>query len=370
MALVSLDFKKIFILIILLRFLYSEPGSSIGFCDFGSKYVSGWIPTTLVAILTVITILSFLYFFSTFLGGYGARLKIQLKEEFVQVAITIFLISSIVLILKPSCDLLQNVGEILGQTGDPFQQSELYLQSLLIKGINLYTEGYLYEVRFLILGKLAQNVPKLEFWKWEAGSKIAGLAISCESGATSTPFISLLMTLDSILNALITVAYSSFYFLLIILGFAKEYAFQIILPIGIVCRVIPQTRRASDFFIALSIGLYIFLPALLMMNAYIASNIKSIQLETPQSAKDLQDYLSPISQAFNALNIGISAINIFKVFDFNQFLQEIAWYDFFAFFMLGMDIALVTAFIETLGNALSIGFGSLTTRLREAYAPG
>jgi len=358
-ALVFLNFKKIFISIILLRFLYSESGSSIGFCDFGSKYVSGWIPTTLVAILTVITILSFLYFFSTFLGGYGARLKIQLKEEFVQVVITIFLISSIVLILKPSCDLLQNVGEILGQTGDPFQQSELYLQSLLIKGINLYTEGYLYEVRFLILGKLVQNVPNLEFWK-----------ISCESGATSTPYINLLMTLDSIINALITVAYSSFYFLLIILGFAKEYAFQIILPIGIVCRVIPQTRRASDFFIALSIGLYIFLPALLMMNAYIASNIKSIQLETPQSAKDLQDYLSPASQAFNALNIGISAINIFKVFNFNQFLQEIAWYDFFAFFMLGMDIALVTAFVETLGNALSIGFGSLTTRLREAYAPG
>jgi hypothetical protein len=38
--------------------------------------------------------------------------------------------------------------------------------------------------------------------------------------------------------------------------------------------------------------------------------------------------------------------------------------------MLGMDIALVMAFVETLANALSIGFGSLTIRLREAYAPG
>jgi hypothetical protein len=248
---------------------------------------------------------------------------------------------------------------MLGQTGDPFQQSELYLQSLLIKGINLYTEGYLYEVRFLILGNLLTNIPEFGFWKLE-----------CTGGATSGPYVSMLSVLDTLLNTFITVAYSSFYFFLIVIDFAEKYAFQLILPIGILCRVIPQTRRASDYFIALSIGLYIFFPALLMMNAYIAKNVNAPQLETPSSAKDLQEYLSPASQVFNVVNIGISAINILKVFNFNQFLQEIAYYDFLAFFMLGMDVTLVMTFVETLGNALSFGFGSLTTRLREAYAPG
>jgi len=355
-ALASLNFKT-FIFVALLGIVYAQSS----FCEFGSSYISSWIPITLLTILTVITILSFLYSFSRILGSYGAKLKIQLKEEYVQIAISIFLISSIVLILKPSCELLQNVGETLGQKGDPFMQSEQYLQSLIINGISLYLEGYLYEVRFLVLGVFVANVPEAQ---WFGGT------ITYGGKETLAPYMSMLLRLDDILNAFILVGFASVYFLYLVVDFTEKYAFQLILPLGIICRVIPQTRRASDFFIALSIGLYIFFPALLMMNNYIFSKIAPLQLEFPQSAKDIQSFLSSDIQGVNIINLGLSALNIFEVFNFNQFLQKIALYDFFTIFMLGMDIALVMAFVETLGNAISIGFGSLTTRLREAYAPG
>jgi hypothetical protein len=365
--LVSLNFKKIFILIAFLGVSYANSDSSTAFCEFGSKYISSWIPTSLIVILTVITVLSFLYSLSPFLGGYGRRLKIQLKEEFVQVAISIFLISSIVLVLKPSCDLLKSIGSMLYQPGDPFLQSEIYLQFLLIKGINLYAEGYLYEIRFFILSNLVGNVPQLG---WISQGESSQVALKFGGIPTSGPFISMLNTLDSIINAFVTVAFSSIFILLLIVEFSEMYAFQLILPLGIICRVVPQLRRGADFFIALSIGLYIFLPALMIMNSYLTTKVISFQLETPQSAKDLQEYLSPTSQVFNSLNIALSTLDFMKVLNFNNFLQEIAWYTFFAIFMLGMDIALVMAFVETLANALSIGFGSLTIRLREAYAPG
>jgi hypothetical protein len=356
---------KIFIFVVLLGMVYAQP---ISFCDFGSSYISSWIPITLLAILTVITILSFLYSFSRILGSYGAKLKIQLKEEFVQIAISIFLISSIVLILKPSFDLLLNVGETLGQKGDPFVQSEQYLQSLIINGISLYLEGYLYEVRFLVLGTLAANLPE---WNPKLFERGGGKVFFNYAGeATSMPYASMLMTLDNILNVFILAGFASVYFLYLVVDFAEKYAFQLILPIGIISRVIPQVRRASDFFIALSIGLYIFFPALLIMNNYIFSKITPLQLEFPSSAKSIQDFLSSGTQGLSITTLGISALNIFEVFNFNQFLQKIALYDFFTFFMLGMDIALVMAFVETLANAISLGFGSLTTRIREAYAPG
>jgi hypothetical protein len=321
------------------------------YCNFGSEYVSGWAPVSLLVILTVITVLSLLYSLSPFLGVYGRKLKIQLKEEFVQAVISIFLISSIFVILKLFCDI---------SSGDPFQQSEGFLQRLLIKGINLYVEGYLYEVRFLILGTLFENVPPLQ-----VGLQSGGLACG---GVTSTPFINLLVTVDTIINGFITISYASIYFILLVLAFAREYAFSVILPIGIICRVIPQTRRAADFFIALSIGLYIFLPAILLMNDSLVQQIKPQQIETPPAAKDLVSYLSSFQYISNTLLV--SAINIFKVGDFSNFIREVAWYYFFAVFMLGIDISLLTTFVETLGNALSIGFGSLSTRMREAYAPG
>jgi hypothetical protein len=361
MALVSSKFKIFIVLFSLFEPFYAE--SNINFCSFGSEYVSGWIPTTLLVILTVITILSFLYSFSILLGSYGTKIKINLKEEYVQAAISILLISSIVLILKPSCDLLQSIGGQLGQAGDPFLQSELYLQSLLMKGINLYVEGYLFEIRFLILGKFIEVTASNN---WGKGS----VKIGYSGGALSGPFVSMLNTIDQIINLFITVAYSTIYFLLLVLQFTQLYAFQLLLPMAILLRAIPPIRRGADFFIALSIGLYIFFPALLLLNSYIFSNVNVVKIETPQSAKDLQTYLSDVTQTFNANSIGLSALEFWKVYEFNQFLQEIAWYDFLSIFLLGMDMALVTTFVETLGAALSSGFGSLTTRLREAYAPG
>jgi len=363
----SSKFKKIFILVaFLLRFLYADSS----FCSFGSKYIGEGIQPALLTILTVITILSFLYSFSPLLGGYGVKLKIQLKEEYVQLAITLFLISSIAFILPMLCSMLQYVGALLGQSGDPIMLSELFLQSLLVDGIKLYEEGYKYEIRFLILGKLVEAFPEIELLSKEEASGWLGwnVKIGIESQTLAGTFYDMVTTLDTVLNTLITVAFSSFYVLLIILEFVKEYAFQIILPLGIIFRVIPQTRRASDYFIALSIGLYIFLPALLIMNYYLYQNIQPFSVEK-STAQPIQELLAPLTSIAIWQQV-LSTLNIFEVLNFNNFLQQIARYDFFAFFALTMDMMLVTTFVDTVSEALSMGFGSLTTRLREAYAPG
>jgi hypothetical protein len=363
----SSKFKKIFILVaFLLRFLYADSS----FCSFGSKYMVDWIQPALLTTLAVITILSFLYSFSLFLGSYGVKLRIQLKEEYVQLAITIFLISSIAFILPMLCNMLQYVGALLGQSGDPIMLSELFLQSLLVDGIKLYEEGYKYEIRFIILGKLVEAFPEIELLSKEKSSGWWGwnVEIGIKSQTLVGAFFDMVTTLDTLLNTLITVAFSSFYVLLIILEFVKEYALQIILPLGIIFRVIPQTRRASDYFIALSIGLYIFLPALLIMNYYLYQNIQPFSIEK-STAQPIQELLAPLS-SIEIWQQALSTLNIFEVLNFNNFLQQIARYDFFAFFALTMDTMLVTTFVETVSEALSMGFGSLTTRLREAYAPG
>lgn len=364
-------FKKIFILIaLLLRLFYADSS----FCSFGSKYMSNWVQLqTILAAVAVITILSLLYSFSPFLGSYGVKLRIQLKEEYVQVAITIFLISSIAIILPMLCSMLEYVGALLGQKGDPIMLSEFFLQSLLVDGIKLYEEGYKYEIKFLIVGKLVEAVPEIQLYNKPFGGSegslwVGNVKLGIESGALVDPFADIIMKLDDLLNTLITVAFSSFYILLIILEFVKEYALQIILPLGIIFRVIPQTRRASDYFIALSIGLYIFFPALLIMNYYLYQTIQPFSVEK-STAQPIQDLLAPLN-SIDILHQLLSTLNIFEIFNFNNFLQQIARYDFFAFFMLGIDITLLTTFVETVGEGLSIGFGSLTTRLREAYAPG
>jgi hypothetical protein len=364
----SSRFKKIFVLVaFLLRFLYADSS----FCSFGSEYIGDGIQPALLTSLVVIAILSILYFFSLFLGSYGVKLRIQLKEEYVQLAITIFLISSIAFILPMLCGILEYVGALLGQRGDPIMLSELFLQSLLVDGIKLYEEGYKYEIRFLIFGKLVEAIPEIKLWSIRS-QPVSYLGISLDvgigGGTMIGPFSSMILTLDTILNTFITVAFSSFYVLLIILEFVKEYAFKIILPLGIIFRVIPQTRKASDYFIALSIGLYIFLPALLIMNYYLYQNIQPFSVEK-STAQPIQELLTPLSSIAIWQQV-LSALNIFELLNFNNFLQQVARYDFFAFFALGMDATLVTTFVETVGEALSMGFGSLTTRLREAYAPG
>ena len=370
MALDFSKFKKIFILIaLLLRFFYADSS----FCSFGSKYMTDWVQLqTILAAVAVITILSLLYFFSPFLGSYGVKLRIQLKEEYVQVAITIFLISSIAIILPMLCGMLEYVGALLGQKGDPIMLSEFFLQSLLVDGIKLYEEGYKYEIKFLIVGKLVEAIPEIELYNKPFGGEsswwLGNVKLGTSSGALVDPFAEMIMKLDDLLNALITVAFSSFYILLIILEFVKEYALQIILPLGIVFRVIPQTRRASDYFIALSIGLYIFFPALLIMNYYLYQTIQPFSVEK-STAQPIQNLLAPLN-SIEVLHQLLSSLNIFEIFNFNNFLQQIARYAFFAFFMLGIDITLLTTFVETVSEGLSMGFGSLTTRLREAYAPG
>lgn len=337
--------------------LILDAAASFEYCAIDSAgYIGNWMPLVTLVLVATISILSLLYSISSLLGGaYGRRLRIYIKEEALQVVISLVLLSAIFAVLTPACKTLTYLASSAGFEGDPIRASQMFLNELLFKGVQLYARGYIFELMFISVGGLFQTVPSMTLMG----------EIKCE-GFSYGGYADFAMTVHSILDTFISFAYLTLFFWYLVLEFTRLYAFNLLLPLAVLLRSFSPAREGSDFFVALAIGLYIFLPAMVLMDAYIVNNIKPLDIHLTPTGDDAGLYNFFAAPLGAATKLGFSAF-FSDLFHFSRYLQEVAYFDFITVFLMGLNLVLLNSFVDGLARVLSAGFGSLTTRISEAY---
>ncbi len=210
-----------------------------------------------IAGLTILT--SFSILIILFVIGYGfgmEELKILSKDEMYQLLVTIILIA----LLVSAEGFLNSFSESLGSyTGETKTIQLLALDSLNDS-----------------MGNSMQILSELRTFSQEIGFQatqstycnLLGSGIfTSPCGAYNTPLPSIAVA--SQMLSLSLAEFGSLYFL-ITLG--MNYAFNFILPLGLILRTLKITRGAGAFFIALGICLYFILPlSILSLNLLIGS---------------------------------------------------------------------------------------------------
>ncbi|MEM0149652.1 MAG: hypothetical protein QXW10_02030 [Candidatus Micrarchaeaceae archaeon] len=104
-----------------------------------------------------------------------------------------------------------------------------------------------------------------------AGLKIGAVAVSVAFNYALSPILNELQQLITLLSA----ALVSVFVQAALLQVVALTALPIILPLGIILRILYPTRRLGGFLIAVAIGVYVVLPLSYLLNAYMMSSYYS-----------------------------------------------------------------------------------------------
>ncbi|MFH8119819.1 MAG: hypothetical protein QXS37_03385 [Candidatus Aenigmatarchaeota archaeon] len=248
---------------------------------------------TLVLLLMVV-IIGFIYMLSKILKELSGIARAELSQLYISVFIGIFSI----LLAQASCEILSSYIEnkygIIGPGGH-FFVAYSYMNSLVMgeKG-GVVTSTQLFATAF-----------SLSF-----ASKLFKLS---ESGLELKPFAVLeffVIGIKFILNLFYSFLIISLQIQAISIYAAKEYSFSLFLPIGLILRVIPITRSAGSFLIALAFGLYVVWPTLFVFEYDVTQEI--LKLKGEEVGKEVESFFEENPQALFNKNDPSHTIEVLK----------------------------------------------------------
>ena len=237
-------------------------------CGLGSDYLS-WMPIIALALLSVTLFLSLLYMFGRAFGRreWEALAKTELYQTAIA-AVWVVMISAFALsACSVSCGLTGGKG--------PFASALTYLNNIQ-ENIRTVTEGFLNAAMKLRIGA-AIAIPGgggSNTWRPYAGCSI--VADNLEQLAVMlTPFIGSLIVQK------------------ISLSIIAAFVFKLLLPVGVILRIVPFARETGALLLAVAVALYIVLPltylfALRATLGVISPNVPTISMLdcTAQSATE------------------------------------------------------------------------------------
>jgi len=210
------------------------------------SFAASWTGTAAIAIVTSAVILAIVYMLG--LGFDINELKFLAHEEFYQLLVTIVMIG----VLAGSQAWLDGLTPGLGLSGMSLQDGSI---SIISAELSNHKAAYNALMDFsIVLGKQSS---KSYYCSLEG---VGFTAAPCNSfraltSPVSMSFQALSMSITE-LNSIYT-----------LLNFSKQYAFVLLLPLGILLRTFKITRGAGGLFIGLGVALYLFLPiAVLFMS--------------------------------------------------------------------------------------------------------
>ncbi|MEM0124423.1 MAG: hypothetical protein QXF41_02690 [Candidatus Micrarchaeaceae archaeon] len=143
-----------------------------------------------------------------------------------------------------------------------------------------------------------------------AGIKLDAIAVSVAFNYALAPILKELQQIITLLSA----ALISIFVQAALLQVIALTALPIILPLGIILRVLYPTRRLGGFLIAVAIGVYVVLPLSYLLNAYMMNSYNSDFNATSLSQVEMQsNSLSSSIGSYSAYNSSLS-LNLFNGF--------------------------------------------------------
>jgi hypothetical protein len=202
-------------------------------CTLASDYVS-WVPIVGIVILSVLLLLAIIYMLSRLFNKreWEALAKTELTQTFAAVIWIVIIAAFAAFTCSVACSITKDTN--------PFTTSLDYLNNL--RGI---LESRINEL--LVVAKDIRIKTAIMYW-------LPGVAIKPFDGCAviANNLESFTAILAPFIGSIMVQQYA--------LSLAQNLAFTVILPIGIILRIIPYAREIGAFLIALAVALYIVLP--------------------------------------------------------------------------------------------------------------
>ena len=202
-------------------------------CALTSEYAQ-WIPIVAIAIALSFLIISVIYMLAKILRKieWEALAKTELYQTVVALIWVIIIAAFATASCTASCQVTNN--------DNPFTTAINYLND----------EQAILAERISSLQEIAKNIRIQTALMYTVGTGQVMPYSGC--GSISQNFETLAMMLGPFIGSLI--------FQMFALTFIQNIAFSLLLPIGIILKILPFTREAGAFVIAIAVSLYIILP--------------------------------------------------------------------------------------------------------------
>ncbi len=307
-------------------------------CVSPSDWLGSWQGLSLIGILTSYFVISLLYMIGTYMGN--PWLVARAKNELYQVFITALFLASIILLVTTLCSLnFSDFGLNVG--GNMFDVAEFFLLWLRDK------------TAVVLGGVLGMSNIVMMLSSFTGGLPITFVTV------IMSPFagLSALMTiLNFLVNAvaiclLVTIAQ------IVVLKIINVGMLSILLPIGVVCRSFPITRKFGGALMAIAIGLFVAYPFMLMLNFVVLGQPTSVE-----SVSVWRDVLEALKSSIPSIavsavtgNIMVAVFTIESLiadFFLSRAISQIATVIFAAFLLPAINSIIIIAVVRDLSRAL------------------
>ena len=280
-----------------------------------------------LAIMLTVVLISLVYMASQI--SQSEKLEVWAKDELFQLLISILLVTLVAGLAIGACEFSKTyMGWVTGQTRyenvSPFLNAYKYLDSLINRqGLSL--------AKNIVKSGINEQLKGTKYIFWGL-PLTGGCGIAYEASRKARASQKELMV-DLMMPAMVSLELQKN-----LLMFAETIGMAVLLPFAVVLRIIPFTRDAGNFLIALSLGVYVVLPATYVLNGYAAVEITSgmacndNDCNDPQTVtgaicdplfrQDLCNIGSIIPQAILLPNVSIIILTAF-VMGFNKALKSI-----------------------------------------------
>ncbi len=282
---------------ITLPVFFAIPGAALTFIGFG--------------LMLSVIVTAFAWMISEF--AQLAELKAWARTEAYEMFITALIVGGVVGLAM----LIETMANALigGGAGSVtfFTYAELYLETMFTRLLNAYTTMLGFEVIIGLLSTLGIGImfPETVLWGVSVGvTPLAGLQMVSNAQ---------ILLIDTIGMALASVVAQQ-----ALLEFIKGTMLKFFLPLGLVFRAFPISRKLGSTVIAISIVAYFVFPMTLILNSYMLSSYEPSRIFAYRSIEDICEDINSPAAAQDAADEGKQARNDY----FGNWQQTDWWKEF------------------------------------------
>ncbi|MEW6329292.1 MAG: hypothetical protein AB1468_04195 [Candidatus Micrarchaeota archaeon] len=263
--------------------------------------LADWVPVGIISLLVSFAIVALIYMIAEFLRS--AELNAWAKNEVYEVMMTAFIVGMVLVLFG-----MVN-GLAYALVGDNiYTRSVEYLNDVAEHLISFappggfYWELLFYDEMIGFLASLSAGLSVIPVWLLVLGGSFnffAGFGILNEALVT--------------LIDLVAILHISNEAQIVLLQFIEKEMFRFFLPLGIILRTFPVTRRIGSTIIAVAVTFYIIYPlTLLMINKPMWDGVKDAMEGTSDEIRvfneDTNDQITPVIDSFTVEITPVSAV--------------------------------------------------------------
>lgn len=255
-------------------------------CTDPRQWLAGWQGLALIALVISYLIVSLYYMIGKMISSPVVEAKA--KNEFYQTFMTTIMAAFLVGMVPVLCAFnLRDVG--IRMDGNLFYVAEFYVTWVVHKAMLVLSQ-------VIDWNHIVSIASSLGMGRTVYGVSITNSPLSGFSALTNVVNILMSSTMIAVL-----VAFAQ----LVVLKFIYAGMFNILLPVGIICRSFSFTREFGGALIAIAVGFFLFYPLLLNVDYFIIGQ----PTEMPEDAADMSGAINVMDLSIDMLtSIGVKML--------------------------------------------------------------